>query len=640
MTFQPYYISSFENDSGLDQYYEPFLIPEKAFPTLEDAYCWRGRVRRRFGFKLLGRLRRVLVDLSESNTTGAGTYVVSDLLSTVRATEPNAEIQAGTVTITIDSGGGDQTVYNDATTPGILTFVSGTYTISSGKINYVTGAINLIFSVTPGAGLSVTVGLSYYPSLPVMGLPSYELPAINAEKLFAFDTKYAYQYTGTAWIEVPAVTPTTWNGTNYNFFFSTNYFQNSNGNLLWTTNFNVGSSPDPIRYYDSNDWTTFAPKLDAGGSTFLQQARIILPYKGRLVFLNTWEGATLVGSTNYQYRIRWSQQGTPLATDAFQSDITGKGGFLDVNTNEKLIGAAYVKDVLIVKFERSSWKLVYTNNQVKPFDIQKINAEFGAESTFSLVQFDRGVFGCGNVGITTDDSINVVRIDLKIPQIIFNFNNDNNGVERIYGIRDFANELVYWSFPTSSLNPTFPNRVLVYNYINSTYATFVDSWTCYGYYQQTSDKIWSDLPYLSWDEWEESWDSGNLQSAYPDVVAGNQQGYVEVLNQGVGNDAALSITSISNANPSVFTVINHNLESGAFVKIVNILGTGQSKSKHVKWNYWKSYTNRCEYFYIGTIDKWKISKRNFGSWWAIFGRWPTNYTAKFQCKNKALFTFL
>ncbi len=572
MTYQPFYISSFESESGLDQYYESFLIPEKAFPTLEDAYCWRGRVRRRQGFNLLGRLRRFLEDYSLPNTPVGSPYTVADVLSALRTTEPNAEIQIGNFQLVIDVGTANETIYNDATTPGILTHVSGLYT-GAGTINYITGTIRVNFIVTPAAGDVVQANFGYYPALPVMGLRTREIRnTVDDEQLIAFDTKYAYRFLAGFFEELPAVTPTSWNGTDSQFFWTTNYYNTGTGDLFWATNNNAtGLSPDPIRYYDGNNWTDFEPAIDA--TNFLEQCLLLIPYKNRLLAINTWEGTAMGSAANFPQRIRFSQNGTPTdQTNGWLDNVIGRGGFIDVPTNETITSVEFLKDVLVLKCERSSWKVIYTGNETLPFIVQKINAELGAESTFSLVPFDRGVYAVANVGITTDDSINVFRIDQKIPQIVFNINNDNQGVQRVYGIRDYGQELVYWTFPNSAQNPNYPNRVLVYNYINSTYAIFNDSFTCYGYYQRTSDLIWSTLPFESWESWIEPWDSGVTQSLYPDVVAGNQQGFVEILNQGVYNAPSLAITGITSGTPVTLIVPNHNLQTGQFVEVTGIQG--------------------------------------------------------------------
>ena len=54
----PFYIANFEENAGLDTYLEPFLIPERAFPTLMDAYCWRGRIKRKWGYTKIGNTGR------------------------------------------------------------------------------------------------------------------------------------------------------------------------------------------------------------------------------------------------------------------------------------------------------------------------------------------------------------------------------------------------------------------------------------------------------------------------------------------------------------------------------------------------------------------------------------------------------
>ena len=567
MSYDPFYIFGFEGDSGLNQYYEPFLIPEKAFPTLEDAYAWRGRVRKRQGYTLIGRLQINLTSITLSTQASGFSYTVADLLADsaidVRTTQPHAEIMAGSLSITV----------------GALTFTDngdGTLTgapSGTGTINYVTGALHLTFTGSIGA-TNVVVSFSYYPALPVMGLPTRETLDVNQEETIAFDTVYAYRFLAGAWEELPSSTPTTWNGTNYQLFWTTNYWQNSNGELLWATNNNQSNNGgDPLRYYDGVTWTDFAPTTN--GSNELQQARILIPYKNRLLAFNTWEGTTLAGATQFPQRLRYSQNGDPTdQTNGWLDDVVGRGGFIDATSNEQIISAGFVKDQLIVKLERSSWRIVYTGNELLPFLWQKINTELGAESPFSLVPFDRGVFTVGNYGITTDDSTNVSRIDEKIPDFVFNINNDNEGTQRVYGIRDFNAQLVYWVFPNSAQNPTFPNQMLVYNYINATFAIFNDSFTALGYWNAIADLTWATLPYSSWNAWNEPWNSAQDQSGFPDVVGGNQQGYVELLNQQGSNDPSLSITAITPATPVRITVPNHNLQTGAFALINGIIGSG------------------------------------------------------------------
>ena len=560
MGFQPHYIANFEENGGLDRYLEPFLIPEKAFPELEDAVAWRGRIKRRDGFTHLGRLRRKLTAQALGNTAASPwTFNIFAIMG-IGATEPDASLKIGTVVITIagpivftDNGFGVLT----SPTPG-----------NSGTINYTTGSVTLTH--TAGAGAATTGTYYYYPSLPVMGLPRQETDIINNEQFVVFDMKYAYSRVGAVFERLGTAA---WSGTNYDFFWSTNYYRNNNGNITWTTNFNVA---DPIRYWDTVTWTNFSPLLRPDG-TKLIQARILIPYKNRLLAFNTYEGIPPAAPTHYPQRLRWCQNGSPLATvaNSWTDTIVGYGGYIDCPTSEQIVSVGFIKDVLMVKCERSSWKIVYTGNESLPFVFEKVNTELGAESTFSLVCFDKGIFTVGNYGITVDDSVNVSRIDDRIPLWVMDIQNDKEGVFRVHGIRDFTNELVYWNYSDSTINSEFPNKILVYNYRNNTFALYNDSFTCFGYYQKEVDLTWAELPYLTWSAWNKVWNSGITQSQFPDIAAGNQQGYVSVLNQETYNGISLSIKAINTVlSPNVFNVPNHNLQNGQFVKITGILPTG------------------------------------------------------------------
>jgi hypothetical protein len=587
MTYQPHYISAFDENSGYQTYDDPFLLPEKAFPILENAYVWRNKVQKRNGLTTLGRLRRLLV-LQSLGNTGASPWSFNIYTVLAIAEEPYAEIELGSVIITIAG----PIVFTDDGTGNLVSVTPG----NSGTINYATG--DVVLTHTAGAGVATTIDFAYFPSLPCMGLRRQETDIVNEEKMIAFDTKYAYVYTPGFFIGLPSTTTTIWHGTDYQFFWSVNYWRNAVGKLFWATNFNAtNATPDPIRYYDTVTWTNFTPYVAADHAVTpatLYQAKILIVYKNRMVAMNTYEtvggSATLIHHPN---RIRFSQNGDPTVIGvvaagpvwttigAWASDIPGYGGWIDLPTAEQIVTAEFCKDVLLVKCERSSYKIIYTGIPSIPFIFEKINADFGAESTFSQIAFDSGVLTIGNTGITQDDSVNVVRIDQKIPNFVFDIYNKNHGTERVHGAREFAKELAIWIYPDIDENipsglktdPTaFPNKMLVYNYRNSSYAIFDDYFTCLGYFQRPSDLTWSTIPYFTWSQWSEYWDSGTAQAWYPSVVAGNQQGYVfNIFNDVAQNDISLSIKSIVGNN---VTVHYHNLPDGSFVEISDILSVG------------------------------------------------------------------
>ena len=305
----------------------------------------------------------------------------------------------------------------------------------------------------------------------------------------------------------------------------------------------------------------------------------MLPFRGRFLAFNTREGSVSPG-LQYSNRIRWSAIGTPFTTsdgtvvttnlnvNAWRDDIRGQGGFLDIPTSEDIVSVGFVRDNLVIYCERSTWQLRYTGRTIAPFQIEKVNSELGAEGTFSTIQFDTSLVGIGDKGIVECDSFKSERIDIKIPDFVFDINGGNQSPERIQGIRDFNQRLAYWTVVSDSQTITFPDTRLVYNYENDSWAIFTDSLTALGTFQLPVSRIWVNI-HKPWIECNFPWISPAKGS--PSIVGGNQQGFVEYLDQYTTNDPSLYISNIvGGATPVVITSPNHNLKAGYIIQITNI----------------------------------------------------------------------
>lgn len=653
--------------AGLEKNKKPFALMDTAFPQLENAYSWRGRIKKREGLKLVGRLRRFFNTASVGNT-GASPWSFNLYSDYVPPITPDAsespEIDSGSVTIIIGGGAITFTDNGDGT-------LTGDVLGNTGTINYLTGDVVLIH--TAGAGVATTASFGYFPTLPTMGILQRELAAINDEQTIFFDTRYAYVYDGNDFVEFPpSVTGSTvWSGTDADFFWGTNYRGSDAGTrLFFVTNF-VNNASNPMRYTDGATWTDFAPiigsnvsieafpdflggaayndtlsnlpiipgtvvitvetvppiifrdtpkdgtlvasglnsglitytginagdftltfnpPIDAGtykveakynyGTQQLWQARILIPYYGRLLALNVYEGPTQGGATNIFNRCRFSQVGSPIELDAWRSDTFGKGGFIDAPVNEEIISAIFYKNTLIVFFERSTWQLRYVGEYGLPFIWERISSDFGGESTFSTILFDEGVLAVGNRAIVSSSGTNVQRVDLQIPDQVFEFNNLQNGPERVHGVRDYKKELVYWTYSKGNWNRKFPNFSLVYNYRNNTYAIFRNNVTAYGILKSPGNVTW-DSQSVYWNDELVTWSDSPVQNLEV-VVSGNQQGYIHYYgypdmdsNADSEVDAfdqeSLSITAIDlTLTPPQITVENHNLETDDIIYIVGL----------------------------------------------------------------------
>jgi hypothetical protein len=282
----------------------------------------------------------------------------------------------------------------------------------------------------------------------------------------------------------------------------------------------------------------------------------------------------------YWNRLRFSQNGTPVpsnplypsATNAWLDTVPGLGGYIDAPTKEAIVSGEYIKDRWIVYFETSTWEQVYTFNQVLPFVWQKINTELGAVSPFSTVPFDKVVIGIGDVGVHACNGSNVERIDDLIPDSIFNFAKENGGNLRVWGVRDYYTEMIYWAFQTEQRYIPFNNKLLAYNYKTQSWAFFDDAVTAFGTFYNSTNITWASSTF-PWEQAYQQWNTGSIQQQFRQVIAGNQQGYTFLIQREEGSNApALQITNmvITSADTSfTVTCYNHCLSNGQFVYFEN-----------------------------------------------------------------------
>jgi hypothetical protein len=233
---------------GLRNDVTAFVIDNNSFPTLLNAYQWRGRVKRKRGTELLGRGTRYFSSTSISYNTGTTTVtldvdgIANILVNGSWDLGTNATLIPGTVTITIGLN-----IYTDPAMDGTLS--------PSGTINYASGEITILTEANNAA----SVVFRYYPNLPSMGFEDLNLRPTVSPGNIAFDTTYSYNVSSAfpylnydvSFYKNPASsgtytqktnpTPVNWNGQNYQQFYTTNY-----QNAFWATNgltvpFNVGS---------------------------------------------------------------------------------------------------------------------------------------------------------------------------------------------------------------------------------------------------------------------------------------------------------------------------------------------------------------------------------------------------------------
>lgn len=566
-------------NDGLQTDLRPWLIPDSAFAQLKNAYVFRGRVRKRFGSRLMG--------------TGWSSPAVQGLYSRLSINVGTTD-GSGNISVTVPG-----TKYHVGQMFSVGDNIFTVYQLGTPRVMLKTGGTATVFTYNTTNGALVINGevpatpVYFYPGEPVMGITNYESGPINIQPSYAFDTQFAYVFSGGFWQRSGTAI---WHGTNTDFFWASNWQSIViSPSIMFVTNFfvtnynGVGTAnDDPIWYFDGTTWTPATGAngfyfMPAGGAPrtgpFIETARIIVPFKNRLVLLNTIEndGTTSFGNNkNFVNRCRYSHNGSPFSANAWyetnQIDSSGNiadgGGYLDASTEEEIISAEFIKDRLIVYFERSTWELAYTGNEVLPFVFQKINTELGSESTFSTVPFDKVVLGVGGTGIHACNGANTERIDNKIPDEIFDIRSTANSPKQVAGIRDYYVEMVYWTFPAANYNGTFPNQILVFNYRDNSWALNDDCITTFGYFEQQVAPTWAQIT-QTWEEISASWDSFSLAANPRQVIAGNQQGYIFIVDADMARNApAMQIDNIVVSGSGILVSIkNHTLVSGDYIAI-------------------------------------------------------------------------
>lgn len=386
---------------------------------------------------------------------------------------------------------------------------------------------------------------------------------------------------------------------------------------------------DCIRWYDGDPtngislnpvltgffgWVNFMPPLSRAAFTiddappqqyYLVGARTILPFKDRLVFFGVVIQSSTPGSQLYlQDTVVYSQNGTPFYTSSFTGDPslattayfpvlvpdnqtatapaywedqTGFGGNIPVGISQEIITTAYNQDVIIVGFTNTQTKMIYSGQDIVPFNFYLINSELGSGSTFSSLIMDKGIISRGQRGYIMTSQDGAERIDLDIPDQYSQVNLKNNGNERFSSQRDYRNEWIYFSYPANTAPSTadpfvFPNQTLLYNYRDDSWAIFNETYTTYGTFRRQTGQTWATIgnEFAEWQYWNQPWNSGVTTLNQPVIIAGNQQGFVTFRDQGTAEQSSLFIAGFP---PNIVNSPDHGLDTGDYIILDGALGT-------------------------------------------------------------------
>lgn len=264
-----------------------------------------------------------------------------------------------------------------------------------------------------------------------------------------------------------------------------------------------GSSP--LQYYDGTNVTVPTLTLNSvGPARSVTTAGWVFFYGSRMVILSTVEtdGA-------HPQRARWSNIEDP---SDWVDDTKGHGGYTDATTGDFIVGAKFLRDTLVVFFEKSIWILRRNSNRLIPFIWEKINDTKDCDTSYGIVGFDKYIVALGKTGIIACDGTGSELIDKKIPYFVQRIRQSR--FPQIYGYRHKIAKETWWSYANSDSDDN--NRVLMLSEQSNSWGLYDFAITCFGDHEASLDPAWDNfdgivLPEYSWEDFDSStWNSSEF----------------------------------------------------------------------------------------------------------------------------------
>lgn len=379
--------------------------------------------------------------------------------------------------------------------------------------------------------------------------------------------------------------------------------------IRWYDGDPTDGNPTNPTFLQGHGWVNFMPPLSLlnfsisdlpPAQYYLVGARIIQPFKDRLLFIGPVVQTSSISAQPIYLpdTVVYSQNGTPFYTSSFTGDPslpttlfnpilvpqdqtatapaywedqTGFGGFAQAGVSQAILTCTVCQDVLILGASEIQMRFVYSGNDILPFNFFLIDSELSTGSTFSAINMGHGAFTRGDRGIVITTQTDSKRVDDDILDQVMEMDLLENGAERITAQRDYLNEWIYLTYVSNQNDYKFPTETLQWNYREHTWGIFKEAYTTYGQFRKQSGFIWSNVGtvYPTWSSWTVPWNAGSSTLLAPEVIAGNQQGFIVVRDDGTNEANSLYIQGISG---SIITSPDHCLNEGDYIVISGVIG--------------------------------------------------------------------
>lgn len=369
-------------------------------------------------------------------------------------------------------------------------------------------------------------GTSAIASPPVMGIFNYFINSGDSSLLMA-DTKRLYKYSSGNIVDLSG--SDTFTGDDTNFFKTANWL-----NKLYLCN-----GKDQLFSWDGT--TLSAVKIDPGGSGSNTVSGIvdIVPYKDRLVAFNVTESGVRCAQ-----RARWCDVGEP--------DTWSQANYIDAPTQDVIKGTEFLRDELIVFFDKSIWVFRYLGDPQLPFIWVRISDDYGTVSGKSVVAFQSEIIAASATRMIGCDGTYTYDIDSKIPRLILEMN--QGSLTYCHSILDDIDDQIWISYP-SVASSKYCDRILVLNYLDGAWSTFHLPIMCFGAFRKEQSAIWSEMV-IPWESSSLRWSDQILQAGYPQLIGGLSDGKMVIFRNGLDDSGTVIVAELMTAK------MNPYLKSG------------------------------------------------------------------------------
>jgi hypothetical protein len=340
-------------------------------------------------------------------------------------------------------------------------------------------------------------GVTILNTPPVMGIFEYNTTG-GASSLLALDKDFLYKYntTNDDW-EGQGGHPSTpdFTGDDDDFFWS----------VIWQDLIFFTNDVDNIKYWNGTTLAALNPSI---GGTTLNACKILINHKNRLIALNTNEGGT-----RYPQRARCSNTGS---YSSWSNDI-----YTDADTSEWIVSVAFIRNELIVFFDKSVWWLRYTGDASTPFSWHEIYNTDGSQAILSTQNIKNDAITLGSKRFLQCDGINVIEMDEYIPEFVLDMNFEKTNYA--YGFLNQEHSQYFCTYP--SQGASYPDKLLSYNYDDKCFSKYTNlPIHVTGEWSQGTTLIINDIS-VTIDNIGWRIDDRSQIAGYPLIIIGDRSGY-------------------------------------------------------------------------------------------------------------------